>query len=191
MRSVPGGQVLKPATAFAAPWRQFPLLARGDPGEMFLKPLVDSTLSAAREGYGWLPNRRRGAGRPMVQVRLLGQRVTGLCGPDAARMFYDEANIRRATAVPGPVQSTLFGHGAVHTLDGEQHRGRKAFFLDQLAQPRLPALVEATLAAWDDALCRWTKQDAVVLFEGAGQVLTTGVCRWAGVPLPPADVPWL
>ncbi|GAA3084820.1 hypothetical protein GCM10017600_62170 [Streptosporangium carneum] len=53
----------------------------------------------------------------MVRTRLMGQRVVALCGPDAARFFYDEDHVRRNTALPGPVKSTLVGHGAVHPLE--------------------------------------------------------------------------
>jgi fatty-acid peroxygenase len=71
------------------------------------------------EGYGWLPNRRRRARDHVVGTRMLGRRVTALCGPDAARFFYDEANIRRHDVVPGPVQDTLFGRGGPPAAQGD------------------------------------------------------------------------
>jgi hypothetical protein len=36
--------------------------------------------------------------------------------------------LRRRDALPKTLSDTLFGKGAVHGLDDEQHRARKAFF---------------------------------------------------------------
>ncbi len=76
------------------------------------------------KGYGWLPDARRARGRRTVTARLGGLPVLGIEGPEAARFLYDEDHVRRAHAIPEPVQGTLFGKGAVHTLDGEEHRVR-------------------------------------------------------------------
>jgi len=106
-----------------------------------------------------------------------------MVGEDAARFFYDETHVRRAGAVPGFVQSTLFGHGAVHTLDGGAHRSRKAWFLAELAPERLDGLVTATVRAWDEAAAGWPSRPSIILHEQASQVLVRGVCDWAGIPL--------
>jgi fatty-acid peroxygenase len=136
------------------------------------------------EGYGWLPNRRRATPDGIARTRLLGQRATGVCGPEAARFFYDESNVHRD--IPEPIQSTLFGHGAVHTLNGTEHRCRKEMFLSLVNPDQIVDLVTHTLAAWDSA--PWLSGQKVVLFDVAAQALTRGVCRWAGVPLADSDV---
>lgn len=148
----------------------------------------DQSLQVLLEGYGWLPNLRRRAGGDVVRTRVLGQRVTGLCGPGAARFFYDENHIRRHGALPGPVLSTLFGHGAVHTLDGEQHRRRKEIFLALATQEATAALVQCVAAAWEDTVLGWQPDRAVVLFDEAARALTAGVRRWAGIPLATDEV---
>jgi fatty-acid peroxygenase len=150
---------------------------------------IDNTLPLVLEGYGWLPNRRRRAGGDAVHTRLLGQRAVGLGGPEAARFFYDEEHVRRHKAIPGPVLSTLFGHGAVHTLDGETHRVRKALFLSLLTPDGIATLVEQTVVAWQVAIKAWSGQPSVVLFDEASRVLARGVCGWTGVPLADRDVP--
>jgi len=155
---------------------------------MVRRPVADGTLSLARKGYGWLPDLRRRTGRPVVRTRLLGRPAVGLVGEDAARFFYDEAHVRRAGAVPGPVQSTLFGHGAVQSLDGSAHRVRKAWFLKQLAPERLQGLVQRTVEAWDAAAEGWASAGRIVLHEEAARVLAQGVCRWAGIPLGATEV---
>jgi fatty-acid peroxygenase len=78
-------------------------------------PRLENGLQFIAKGYGWLPDKRRAAGRRTVATRLGGLPVTGIEGPDAARFLYDEDHVRRAHAIPEPVQGTLFGKGAVHT----------------------------------------------------------------------------
>ena len=144
------------------------------------------------KGYAWLPDRRRAAGRDTVQTRLLGVRRTlGVAGPAGAQFLYDEDHVRRSGALPEPVISTLFGHGAVHTLDGEPHRVRKAMFVDLLTGDGVADLVDRVGAAWDAAVPRWAARPQVVLMDEAALVLARGVCDWAGVPVTDEELPAL
>jgi fatty-acid peroxygenase len=155
---------------------------------MTFGPLFDSTLPVLLEGYAWLPDRlRRSGGRP-IHTRLLGQRAVGLSGPEAARFFYDEDHVERHTAIPGPVLSTIFGHGAVHTLDGTDHRHRKAVFTSLMSPEGTAALVDHATVAWDDAVASWTDAQPVVLFDEASRVLARAACEWTGVPLDDSEV---
>lgn len=123
-------------------------------------PLFDDTLALAIQGYGRLPNRRRRGDAEVVRARLLGPRAVGLCGPEAAPLFDDEGHIRRGKAIPEPVLNTLFGHGAVHTLDGERHRHRKSMFMSLMSPRSVAALTEHTTAAWDEAVAAWPGRPA-------------------------------
>ncbi|MFF9242279.1 cytochrome P450 [Streptomyces sp. NPDC014801] len=147
------------------------------------RPLLDRSLTALAQGYTWLPALLRHTPGGAAATRVLGRPALALRGPEAVRFFYDERHVHRAGALPGPVLSTLFGHGAVHTLDGDAHRARKALFLPLLHGDRIAALVEEVTAAWDDAAREWAAAEQVVLFDAAAEVLTRGVCRWAGIPL--------
>lgn len=153
-------------------------------------PYLDDTVGLAVQGYAWLPGLRRRAGTEAgSHTRVMGQRAVALRGPQAVRFFYDESHVRRHTAIPEPVQGTLFGHAAIHTLDGDKHRNRKAMFLSLLTDPRRVAdLVERTGSAWDETVTRWDDRPQVVLFDEAGRILTRAVCDWAGVPLAPDQV---
>jgi fatty-acid peroxygenase len=153
-------------------------------------PRLDDTLGLALTGYAWLPALWRRAGTAAaVHTRVMGQPAVGLRGPEAVRFFYDEANVRRHTAIPEPVQGTLFGHGAIHTLDGPQHRHRKAMFLSVLKEPsRVADLAQRVRTAWDEAAAQWPSQPQVVLFEEAARILTRAVCDWSGVPLAEPEV---
>ncbi|MEV5439354.1 cytochrome P450 [Streptomyces sp. NPDC052682] len=151
-------------------------------------PITDSSLALLAKGYAWLPDRRRRTTAPLVRARLMGQHAVALCGPQAVRFFYDERHVERGSALPGPVLSTLFGHGAVHTLDGPAHRVRKEMFLSLLTGPEAVAgVVDSVTAVWDEAVRSWTGRPSVVLFDEASRVLTEGVCRWAGIPLDDAE----
>jgi fatty-acid peroxygenase len=150
---------------------------------------LDDTIGLAVDGYAWLPALWRRADGVAVHTRVMGQRAIALRGPNAVRFFYDERHVRRHTAVPEPVQGTLFGHGAIHTLDSAEHRQRKAMFLSLLKEPiRIADLVNRVAVAWDEAVSSWSDKQPIVLFDEASRVLTRGVCDWAGVPVNRAEV---
>jgi len=152
---------------------------------------LENGLRFLTRGYGWLPDKRRQLGRRTVPTRLGGLKVLGIEGPEAARFLYDEDHVRRAHAIPEPVQGTLFGKGAVHTLDGEMHRVRKAMFVALLMrEDGIAALVEQAAAAWDDAATGW-QGGRIVLLDESARVIAGTVCRWAGVPIDDDEVPAL
>ncbi|MFG3251180.1 cytochrome P450 [Streptomyces sp. NPDC048187] len=146
------------------------------------RPLMDRTPALLTEGYAWLPNRMRDSRGTVLRTRLLGRPALAVRGPEAVRFFYDETHVQRHGAVPPPVLDTLFGQGAVHTLDGAAHRTRKELFLPLLAADRVARLTEHVTTAWDEAVRSWSERDRVVLFDEAAVVLTRGVCDWAGLP---------
>jgi fatty-acid peroxygenase len=149
---------------------------------------VDDSLGLLIEGYAWLPSAWRRAGNRPVRTRLLGQPAVAVRGPDAVRFFSDEQHIHRHAAIPEPVQATLFGHGAVHTLDGPAHVRRRHLFQRLLHDSdQIDRLVGAVERAWDQAVPSWSAQRDVVLFDETSRVITQGVCEWAGVPLPPGE----
>ena len=153
------------------------------------RPRLENGPLLLAKGYGWLPDGRRARGRRTVAARLGGLPVLGIEGPDAARFLYDEDHVRRSHAIPEPVQGTLFGKGAVHTLDGEAHRVRKAMFVSLLMDDdRIATLVQGATVAWDAAVPGWVARDEVVLLDVAAEVITRAVCDWAGVPVADGEV---
>ncbi|RBY88131.1 cytochrome P450 [Blastococcus sp. TBT05-19] len=155
-------------------------------------PRLENGLKLLTKGYAWLPDERRRGGLRAVGVRLGGLPAVGIEGPDAARFLYDEEHVRRSHAVPEPVQGTLFGKGAVHTLDGEMHRVRKAMFVALLMRSDgIASLVERTTAAWDAAAAEWAERPEIVVFDEASRVLAGSVTRWTGVPVRDDEVPGL
>lgn len=146
--------------------------------------LLDSTPSLLAHGYAWLPDLRRQKGGGTVRTRLLGRHTTALHGREAVRFFYDERHVKRHSALPGPVLDTLFGRGAVHTLDGQAHAARKALFISLLKdETAVAALAERTGKEWDDAVRSWALMPHIELFTETSLVITRAVCAWAGIPL--------
>ncbi|MFE5794283.1 cytochrome P450 [Streptomyces sp. NPDC056503] len=146
-------------------------------------PWHDSTLGLLAHGYAWLPNRMRASPDGTVRTRLLGRPAIALRGPEAVAFFYDERHVVRASALPDPVLDTLFGHGAVHALDGDAHRARKAMFLALLKDGAgVAALGRHIARRWREAMAD-RRRDPLVLFDEAARVLALAVRDWAGVPL--------
>ncbi|MFF8610393.1 cytochrome P450 [Streptomyces sp. NPDC015346] len=146
---------------------------------------LDSTAALLIKGYAWLPDLRRRSDGGLVRTRLLGHPTVALHGPDAVPFFYDENHVRRHDALPGPVLDTLFGRGAVHTLDAEEHRVRKALFVGELTDPAgVAELVDRVRAEWRRTFAPPHGRE-VVLFDEAAHVLARAVCAWAGLPLTP------
>ncbi|MEV6734706.1 MULTISPECIES: cytochrome P450 [unclassified Streptomyces] len=92
-------------------------------------------------------------------------------------------HVVRATALPDPVLDTLFGHGAVHTLDGEAHRIRKAMFLSLLKNAEGVAALAELIRARFLAAVTSRRRERLVLFDATADALALAVCEWAGLPL--------
>jgi fatty-acid peroxygenase len=148
----------------------------------------DLTLALLEEGYALLPNRRRDIGETAFRMRILGKAAVCVCGPEAARRFYDESLFARKGALPRPVQRTLTGVGAVHTLDDTAHRHRKDLFMALKDPVAVKGVVDRAVVEWESAQQRWAGRDRIVLFDEAAEVLTRGVCAWAGLRVDEADV---
>ena len=150
---------------------------------------LDQTLVAGIKGYAFLPDlRRRHHDRP-VPLRVLGQRAVAICGPEAVRFFYDESHVERHSALPHPVVATLFGKGAVHTLDGDAHRHRKALFVALLMNDGIDTLAELVGESFDEAAATWPGRSPVSLFDESALVIARAVTRWTGVPVTEAEMP--
>jgi fatty-acid peroxygenase len=142
----------------------------------------DESLSLLREGYAFLPARRRRAGSDVVALRLLGRPVVAGCGPRWTQEFYDERLFQRSNAIPGFVLDTLFGHGGVQTLDDATHRHRKRLFLEAARPEAVRQLATDAAERWDLAAAKWARTEATVLFDECAEVLTAAACGWVGIP---------
>jgi fatty-acid peroxygenase len=149
---------------------------------------ADSTIALLRDPYRYLSRRAATLGQDAFETRLLLRRTTCMTGAEAAAVFYDPSRFQRAGAAPPPLQKTLFGQGGVQGLDGDDHRQRKATFL-QIVQPdRVEALAEAVTREWRRTVDDWAATGQIQLYPRLQELLTKAVCEWAGVPLPEEEV---
>jgi fatty-acid peroxygenase len=151
-------------------------------------PALDSTLSVLREGYTFISARCHRFGTDLFRMRLMGLPAVCIHGREAAQLFYDDTKFQRSGALPRRVVTSLFGKGALHTLDGAAHQNRKAAFLSLMQPEKLERLMDGTAGHWRAAIRRWERAGTVVLFEEVEALLTRSVCEWAGVPLAETDV---
>lgn len=152
--------------------------------------LRDDSLSLMTRGYGFGARiwQRASTGARSAPMRLLGREALFVRGAEGVSLFYDESRIRRHGSMPAFIQETLFGHGSVHSLDGDEHHHRKSTFLDvayedaqvERLTPHLEREWQAELDAWAHGGSERSAYDAAV---GA---LGRAVMRWAGLPGTPA-----
>lgn len=143
--------------------------------------MTDLGLLLVRHGYDAVARDRTARGGADTYVsRLLGRRAVVLGDPDGARAFYDESLARRSGAVPPPLAWLLFGRGAVHGLDGTEHRDRKRLFLDVLDPDRLGALVEEVRGALVARAVGWTGRE-VDLHRELVSVYGAAALHWGGL----------
>ena len=118
-----------------------------------------------------------------MPLRLLGREALLVRGAEAVELFYDERRIVRHGAMPSIVQQTLFGRGSVHSLDGAEHRHRKATFLDVAYEDeqvaRLTPLLERE---WRHEIDAWLSGGRRSAYDAAVGAFGRASMRWAGLP---------
>ena len=152
-------------------------------------PYLDSTLPFISTGYPFLQHRFKKLQTDIFQMRLLGEKTIAIHGEEAAKIFYDTDRFRRKDAVPKRIQKSLFGLKGVQSLDGEAHRHRKEMFMSLMSEENMQHLMELTARQWESYLLKWKGKDQlIVLFEEAQEVLCRAACEWAGIPLKEEEV---
>ncbi|USK62472.1 cytochrome P450 [Peribacillus asahii] len=149
---------------------------------------LDNSLALMREGYLFIGNRVDRYQSDLFEARLLGQKVICMSGEEAAKVFYDPERFQKNGAVPKRVQKTLFGVGAIQTMDGEAHIRRKLLFMSLMTPPHQKRLAELAMEQWQASISKWEGAEKVVLFDEAKNILCRIACHWAGVPLEESEV---
>ena len=149
---------------------------------------LDSSLSLLREGYPFVTHRRHALGADAFRLRLLGEKSVCISGAEAAALFYDQTKFRRRDALPRRVLVTLMGQAGVQTLDGAEHRHRKAMFMSVMTPRRLQDFTTQVEENWRTYLRRWAQQNEVELFTEVGEILCRAACTWTGTPFEEKDL---
>lgn len=149
---------------------------------------LDNTLALWQEGYLFIKNRIDQYQSDLFEMNLLGQKVICMSGEEAAKIFYDPERFKRNGAAPKRVQKTLFGMGAVQTMDDEEHIHRKLLFMSLMTPYHQKRLAELAVEEWQASINKWEVTSKVVLFDEANYILCKIACDWAGVPLLESEV---
>lgn len=141
------------------------------------------------DGYMYAANQRKNAGVAPesmcpVSTKLLGEGATIVRGSEGIDLFYNEDLVKREGAMPSVIGDALVGKGAVHNLDGEAHKTRKAQMAamayedERVAEfaPLVVEEVERTVAAW--------KGTEGNVFHDMSLAFGRAAFRWAGIDLP-------
>lgn len=128
----------------------------------------------------WSRVRDGARGAPM---RLLGHRAVFMRGAEGVNLFYDESRVARHGAMPRFVQETLFGHGSVHSLDGADHRHRKATFVDVAYEDEQVERLKPELEReWQRELDEWIAGGDRTAYDAAVGAFGRAGMQWAGLP---------
>lgn len=149
---------------------------------------LDSSLALLREGYTFLPRRRRRYRTNLFGLRLMGEATVCLSGAEGAALFYDQTKFQREGALPRRIQTTLMGEHGVQTLDDEAHRHRKALFMSVMTPASLHRFATQLAENWRAYLQRWAQLKEIELFSEAEEVLCRTACAWVGLPFEEKDI---
>lgn len=109
---------------------------------------LDSTLALLREGYTFIPNRRRRYGTDIFATRLMLRPVVCITGGEAAEFFYGGDRFTRKRSLPPTTLRLLQDKGSVQLLDGEAHQWRKRMFMSLMTPSSLERLSTAAASGW-------------------------------------------
>lgn len=149
---------------------------------------IDNTLDLVKEGFNFLPIRRKALESDIFETRLIGQKAICMAGEEAAEIFYDEEKFKREGAMPKPLKSSLLGEGGIHGLDGEAHKHRKRMLLSMMTPERLEDMKRIIVSEMDKKATQWEQQDEVVMLDEIQKVFGIAGMRWAGLPLDDEDI---
>jgi len=149
-------------------------------------PLRDRTIDFVTRGYRFMDDRRRESTDPRAGERvafgIFGSKALLVRGTDGVRLFYDTSRMKRHGAMPKVISGPLFGTGAIHGLDDEQHRHRKALFVGVAMDPdALQRLREEIRDEWERTIDRWEREGGGEVYRESARVFGRAVIRWAGI----------
>lgn len=153
----------------------------------------DRSLLLAREGYLFTARLKEDERRTLYEtgalgVGLLGRPALVVTGAAGVDLFYDESRLQRHKAIPPPIALSLFGPGAVHALDDDAHRHRKALFRHALSESGLDRLLLIAESRWRDAVGAWQATGGGEVYSSAIDVFGTSIIEWAGIDEPGDDM---
>lgn len=154
--------------------------------ETFHRPMWrDDSLALLLRGYRFADHiwRRVPQDARSAPLRLMFRPALLVRGAEGVAAFYDGDQVKRQGAMPSFIQETLFGHGSVHSLDGDEHRHRKATFVSALYEDEQVARLHPHLESeWRREVDAWVGGGTRTAYDAAVGALGRAIMRWAGLP---------
>lgn len=144
---------------------------------------LDRSVMLLLQGYQFLPNRFGKHQSDIFETRLMLRRAVCVRGEGAAEMFYQPGRFTQHGALPPQTLRLLLDKGSVQMQEGDDHRHRKAMFMQLMTPERIDELLRITGDEWQLRAREWSTRGEIVLFDEVEQLLCRAVCAWAGVPL--------
>lgn len=145
-----------------------------------------------RQGYLFISNLRKKAGLAPesnlpVRTRMMLKPATIVRGSLGVELFYDTDRMKRDGGMPAVIRGPLFGHNAVHTLDGQEHRVRKHQLADVAYDDSQVGTFDVLVKEEIDKIVSgWARAEGTV-YEGAALSFGRAAFRWAGIELSPKE----
>ena len=149
--------------------------------------VFDSTLKLLFEGYPFFQRRCAELDTDAFATRLMGRRAICVSGHEAARMFWHPGRFTRRGAIPPTTLMLLQDAGSAETLDGEDHRHRKAMMMSLQTPGDRARMATIAQEEWRARVGGWPARRRVRLFDETENVLCAAACRWAGIPASHVD----
>lgn len=150
---------------------------------------LDNTLKVMKQGYLYTTNQRNRLNTTVFETKALGGKPFAVVtGKEGAEMFYNNDIVQREGMLPKRIVNTLFGKGAIHTIDGKKHIDRKALFMSLMTEGNLNYVRELTRTLWRANTQRMESMDEVNIYRESIVLLTKVGTRWAGVQAPPEEI---
>lgn len=144
---------------------------------------IEQNLYLLKEGYEYILNRRKKLQSDVFETRILGKKVVCIGGKEAIKLFYDETKFERNQVAPNRIVQTLFGKNAVQTLDGKEHKTRKAMLMSVMTKEQIDEFLNIFKLQWEAAIDSWKKQETIVFYDEMKKLLCNAVFRWVGYPI--------
>lgn len=145
----------------------------------------DDSVSLLTRGYRFGDRiwQRVPRGARSAPMRLLFSDALLVRGAEGVAAFYDNDRVARHGAMPPFIQETLFGHDSVHSLDGDEHRHRKASFVSALYEDEQVGRLRPHLEReWRHEVDAWIAGGERSAYDAAVGALGRAIMRWAGLP---------
>jgi fatty-acid peroxygenase len=136
------------------------------------------------EGYRFISNRCSEYDTDVFRARIMLKNAVCSMGEEAAEQFYWPGRFTRKGALPLFALTLIQDLESVMILNDEDHKRRKAMFMEMMSPVSLQQIGALTEKYWRKHVERWERMERVVLFHEAHVPLTEAICAWAGLQPP-------